>query len=126
MSAKNKLEQIIFDERYPARRILAVLSNKWTPIVIYCLSSGVRRFGEMERALPGISRKMLTQVLRQLERDGLVKRAVHPVVPPMVEYTLTALGRSLHEPIAALCLWASQNRRVLEIIERNRSLKAKI
>ncbi len=121
MRAKKKLDPVIFDARYPARRILAVLSHKWVPIVLYCLSFGVKRFGEMERALPGISRKMLTQVLRGLERDGLVQRTTHASIPPQVEYALTATGRRIHQPIAALCEWANRNVGLLQSIESNRA-----
>jgi DNA-binding HxlR family transcriptional regulator len=72
----------IFDGRYPARRVLSLIGDKWTPIVLYCLSGGVRRFNEMQHRIPDISKKMLIQVLRKLEADGLVNRKVYPVVPP--------------------------------------------
>jgi len=110
----------VLDERYPARRVLNLIADKWTPIVIYCLAGGSRRFGEMQRRIPGLSKKMLIQVLRNLERDGLVHRAVHQVVPPKTEYTLTQLGVRLHEPIALLCQWATENAEQLEAVERNR------
>lgn len=110
----------VLDERYPARRLLNLIADKWTPIVLYCLAGGTRRFGEMQRRIPGLSKKMLIQVLRGLERDGLVHREVFQVVPPKTEYTLTALGRRLHEPIAALCRWAAEHARDLETVERNR------
>ena len=89
----------ILDERYPARRVLNLIADKWTPIVMYCLAGRTRRFGEMQRRIPGLSKKMLIQVLRNLERDGLVHREVFQIVPPKTEYTLTDLGRRLHEPI---------------------------
>ena len=60
-----------FDAKFPARRLLDLIGDKWTPIVFYCLSGGVRRFNEMQRQIPGISKKVLIQVLRSLERDGL-------------------------------------------------------
>jgi DNA-binding HxlR family transcriptional regulator len=72
----------ILDELYPARRLLNLIADKWTPIVMYCLASGSRRFGEMQRRIPGLSKKMLIQALRKLERDGLVHREVFQVVPP--------------------------------------------
>ncbi|HYZ24516.1 MAG TPA: helix-turn-helix domain-containing protein [Rhodopila sp.] len=110
----------ILDERYPARRILNLIADKWTPIVMYCLAGSTRRFGEMQRRIPGLSKKMLIQVLRNLERDGLVHREVFQVVPPKTEYTLTDLGRRLHEPISLLCHWAVDHVSVLEEVERNR------
>jgi DNA-binding HxlR family transcriptional regulator len=97
-----------FGARYPARRMLDIIGDKWTPIVLYCLSGGVRRFNEMQRQIPDISKKMLVQALRSLENDGLVERAVYPVVPPKTEYRLTTEGKRLHEPVAALCQWATR------------------
>ncbi|HEX8521758.1 MAG TPA: helix-turn-helix domain-containing protein [Tepidisphaeraceae bacterium] len=108
------------DDKYPARRILALIGDKWTPVVIYCLSRGTRRFGQLHARIPDISKKMLTQVLRALERDGLVRRKVYPVVPPKTEYTLTSLGQRLHEPIAALCKWAIDHPDDLRAIEARR------
>jgi DNA-binding HxlR family transcriptional regulator len=113
-------EPEVLDERYPARRILSLIADKWTPIVIYCLASGTRRFGEMQRRVPGLSKKMLIQVLRGLECDGLVHREVFQVVPPKTEYRLTELGRRLHEPIALLCRWAAEHVHELEQVHRNR------
>jgi DNA-binding HxlR family transcriptional regulator len=110
----------VLDERYPARRILSLIADKWTPVVMYCLAGGTRRFGEMQRRVPGLSKKMLIQVLRSLERDGLVHREVFQVVPPKTEYRLTELGRRLHEPIALLCRWAEAHAHDLEQVHRNR------
>jgi DNA-binding HxlR family transcriptional regulator len=110
----------ILDERYPARRVLNLIADKWTPIVMYCLAGGTRRFGEMQRRIPGLSKKMLIQVLRNLERDGLAHREVFQVVPPKTEYTLTDLGRRLHEPISLVCHWAADHAGMLEEIEHNR------
>ncbi len=109
------------DELYPARRLLDQIADKWTPIVLFCLASGTSRFGVMHRKIPGLSKKMLTQVLRRLERDGLVHRTVFRVVPPKTEYVLTDLGRRLHEPVAQLCRWAEDNVDVLDAIEQSRA-----
>jgi len=113
MVAKTKPSDI-FDARYPARRILKLIGDKWTPIVLYCLSGGVRRFNELQHHIPDISKKMLIQVLRKLEASGLVNRKVYPVVPPKTEYTLTEAGRRLHEPVALLCRWAAANTALLD------------
>jgi DNA-binding HxlR family transcriptional regulator len=110
----------VLDERYPARRILSLIADKWTPVVMYCLAGGTRRFGEMQRRVPGLSKKMLIQALRGLERDGLVHREVFQIVPPKTEYRLTELGRRLHEPIALLCRWAAEHAHDLEQVHRNR------
>ena len=116
MVAKSKPSDI-FDARYPARRILKLIGDKWTPIVLYCLSGGVRRFNELQHHIPDISKKMLIQVLRKLEACGLVDRKVYPVVPPKTEYTLTEVGQRLHEPVALLCRWAAANTTLLDKID---------
>jgi DNA-binding HxlR family transcriptional regulator len=105
--------------------VLALIGDKWTPIVLYCLSGGVRRFGELYRHIPGISKKMLTQVLRNLERDGLVERTVYPEVTPKTDYVLSALGVQVHKPIALLCRWALQNTQVLDRVDRHSRTKGK-
>ena len=115
----------VLDERYPARRVLNLIADKWTPIVIYCLASGTRHFGQMHRRVPGLSKKMLIQVLRNLERDGLVTRRVFAEVPPKTDYELTALGRKLHEPVSLLCGWAEEHVAEIDQVERNRKAKAR-
>jgi DNA-binding HxlR family transcriptional regulator len=105
----------------PARRVLALIGDKWTPVVIYCLSSGVQRFSEMQHRIPDISKKMLIQVLRDMERGKLVERTVHRVVPPKTEYRLTEAGLHLHEPVALLCHWASANTTLLDAIDTARA-----
>lgn len=116
MGAKSKSSDV-FDGRYPARRVLNLIGDKWTPIVLYCLSGGTRRFNELQHHIPDISKKMLIQVLRRLEGSGLVERKVYPVMPPKTEYTLTSNGKRLHEPVAYLCRWAAANTHLLDKIE---------
>jgi DNA-binding HxlR family transcriptional regulator len=78
--------QDTLDMRFPARRILDLIGDKWTPVVLYCISlREVRRFNELQRQIPDISKKMLIQTLRNLERDGLVDRTVFQQVPPKTE-----------------------------------------
>ncbi len=89
-----------------SRQVLQLIADQWTPLVIYGLVDGTMRFGQLLKRIDGISRKMLTQTLRSLERNGLVQRVVYPVVPPVVEYSLTPLGKTLVEPIKALTDWA--------------------
>lgn len=110
----------IYDRRYPVRQVLDLIADKWTPIILYCLSGGTRRFSELQHQIPDISKKMLIQVLRRLEHDGLVERKVYPVVPPKTEYRLTDLGRQLHEPIAMLCEWAIAHQETLDTVLRHR------
>lgn len=117
-------KQPVFERDYPVRRLLVLVSDSWTPIIFHCLSDGKKRFSELQRQLPDISKKMLTQVLRRLERDGLVHRTVYIVVPPKTEYSLTKYGQKLQEPIAMLCQWARSNEAVIEAIytEREKSI----
>jgi DNA-binding HxlR family transcriptional regulator len=88
------------------RELLDRIGDKWSVLVIGLLGERVHRFNELKRSIEGISQRMLTLTLRQLEHDGLVARTVYPTVPPRVEYALTALGTSVLEPISALIEWA--------------------
>lgn len=94
--------------------ILARVGDKWSVFVIMMLGDGPKRFNEIKRMIGGISQRMLTLTLRGLERDGLVTRTVFPTIPPRVDYELTALGRSLLEPVSELGLWARQNRAAIQ------------
>lgn len=112
----------VMNERCPSRQVLDRIADKWTALVIHALSDGTLRYSEVQRRVGGVSQKMLTQTLRSLERDGLVERKVHPVVPPRVEYRLTRLGRTLTEPLAAVCRWAEAHLpELLAARERNDS-----
>src|SRR5215210_1140358 len=93
----------------PTRTVLDSIADKWATLIIDLLGEGPRRFGALQRAIGGISQKMLTQTLRTLERDGLVSRRVYPTTPPSVEYALTPLGQTLTEPLGALTAWAVAN-----------------
>jgi len=112
----------ILGEDCPVRRVLRLVGDKWTPIVLYCLSDGAWRFSDLHHRIPDISKKMLTQVLRELEAAGLVERTVYPVVPPKTEYRLTDPGRRLHEPMAMLCRWATDNTALLDAIDAARQM----
>lgn len=90
------------------RRVLEIISSKWSALVIYALEDGSLRYGEARRRIEGISQKMMTQTLRQLERDGLVRREVTPSVPPIVDYSLTPLGESLIRTMRHLKLWTAE------------------
>jgi DNA-binding HxlR family transcriptional regulator len=90
----------------PSRTSLARIANKWTAMIVIALSGGPVRFGELRQAVDGISGKVLADTLRDLERDGIVARTAYNEMPPRVEYELTALGRTLREPLTALGRWA--------------------
>ena len=96
----------VFQADCLSRQVLELIADHWTPLVIYALEEGTMRFSQLLKRIDGISQKMLTQTLRAMERNGLVERVVHPVVPPVVEYSLTPLGQTLVEPMKALGDWA--------------------
>lgn len=89
--------------------MLATIAEKWATYTVELLGTEPRRLAGLRRSIRGISPKILTQTLRRLERDGLVRRQVHPTSPPSVEYALTPLGRSLLDPSRALRAWAEAN-----------------
>ena len=98
----------------PVSEMLARIADKWTVLVVELLKAGPMRFNEIRRTIGGISQRMLTLTLRDLERDGLVTRTVYPTIPPRVEYELTKLGRTLYEPISAVADWVRRNRPTIE------------
>ncbi len=103
-----------FDQTSGVRKTLDLVANKWTALVIMALAQETKRYSELHRKIDGISQKMLTQTLRELENSGLINRLVYPVVPLMVE-SLTPLGQSLVEPLKSLCRWASEHYHEVEI-----------
>ena len=107
------------------RRVLELFSTKWTSMILHTLHTlheGTARTGVLERSLPGISKKMLTQTLKEMERTGLITRHVHATRPPAVEYTLTALGNRFLEPVEMLYAWGRDNADALDALgERSTS-----
>lgn len=99
----------VYAENCPTRRVLDLIGDKWTALIVGLLGEGPQRFTALHRQVGGVSQKMLTQTLRRLERDGLVQRKVYAEVPPRVEYSLTPLGQTLCTPLAALREWAEAN-----------------
>lgn len=98
--------QGVFDTQCEGHQILDKIANKWTILIIYALTQEKKRYSDLKQQIVGISPKMLVQNLRNLERNGLVKREIYPTVPPKVDYSLTPLGESLAEPLAILGEWA--------------------
>ena len=115
--AQAKAEYDAFLAACPSRQLLDRVSDKWVTLVLSALGSGPdcageprpMRYSELARTLAGVSPKMLSQTLRRLQRDGLVRRTVYPVVPPHTEYSLTDLGESLMTPLSILCSWGAQH-----------------
>lgn len=93
----------------PVRDVLSHLGDKWSTLIIGFLGKQPHRFGELRRAIPDISQRMLTQTLKDLQRDGLVSRTVFATVPPSVEYRLTPLGQSLLPPLSGIIEWAKNH-----------------
>lgn len=95
--------------------VIGRVADKWTMLILELLGErGEMRFTRLSEQLEGISQKMLTQTLRQMERDGLLTRTIHPVIPPKVEYKLTDLGMSLGDAFCGVWLWAAENRQRID------------
>lgn len=97
------------DPHCPVRDVLDRIGDKWSTLILVTLANGPHRFSAVLRAIPDISKRMLTQTLRELERDGLILRTVFPTKPPSVEYRLTPLGETILEPLGVLVRWADRN-----------------
>ena len=97
------------DAHCPVRDVLDRIGDKWSTLIVGTLAAGPHRFSAVQRAIPDISKRMLTQTFRDLERDGLIARTVFPTKPPSVEYRLTPLGETILEPLAHLIRWANQS-----------------
>lgn len=92
----------------PVTYCLSVVGGKWKPVILYCIANGVDRFGAMQRAVPGITKQMLTKQLRELEADGVISRLVYAEVPPCVDYALTDVGRTVLPIIDQMKAWGEQ------------------
>ena len=113
MVTKKQSRPDIFRADCLSRETLQLIADEWTPLIVYALEEGAKegamRFSQILKRIDGISTKMLTQTLRAMERNGLVQRVVYPVVPPVVEYSLTPLGQTLIEPVKMLQIWAYEH-----------------
>ncbi|WP_308720871.1 helix-turn-helix domain-containing protein [Komagataeibacter xylinus] len=116
-----------FVEDCAPRRLLRLFSGKWTTMILHTLHllGGASRPGQLQRAIPGLSKKMMTQTLRELEQMGLVAREVMQVMPPAVEYGLTPLGQHFVTPLEMLYRWGAENAELLDCVERNRHMALK-
>jgi DNA-binding HxlR family transcriptional regulator len=102
----NKLKEMT---HCPVTATLELIGGKWKTIILYCLTTGTKRFGEIAVRIPDISRKVLTEQLKELEADGLILRKQYKEIPPRVEYSLTDLGKSLSSVIRELEIWGMEN-----------------
>jgi DNA-binding HxlR family transcriptional regulator len=106
---KATLQANVMSELCPSRRVLELIADKWTMLILPALQEGPRRNNELLRAVGGVSQKMLTHTLRELQRNGLIERRDYREIPPRVDYRLTALGHSLARPIRVLDRWAERH-----------------
>ena len=114
-----RVEKLVVD-------LIGRVADKWTMIILEVLvEHGELRFTQLSRLVTGISQKMLTQTVRQMERDGLLKRKVHPVVPPKVEYKITELGLTLSAAFCGVWMWASDNLQKVDRARRKFDSKVK-
>ncbi len=107
-SSKHQLKGS-YDPQCPVRGVLDRIGDKWSTLILVTLAKGPHRFSAVQRAIPDISKRMLTQTFRDLERDGLIGRTVFPTRPPSVEYRLTPLGETILEPLTVLVRWADRS-----------------
>lgn len=105
----NRFSPNVYEENCPTRMILDHIADKWTALILWRLTDGPVRFNQLRRDVQGISQKVLSQTLKQMERDGLIDRQAFATVPVTVEYSVTELGHTLAEKVAAISLWAQDN-----------------
>src|SRR5271154_3240772 len=94
----------------PVKLTADIIGGKWKPLILFYLEGGTKRFGELRKRIPGLTKKMLTQHLRELERDQVIRRKVYAVVPPKVEYSLTRHGESLRPILKLMSAWGTKHR----------------
>jgi DNA-binding HxlR family transcriptional regulator len=99
----------VYEQNCPTRMVLDHIADKWTALILWKLAGGAIRFNQLRRDIEGISQKVLSQTLKQLERDGLIDRRAFATVPVTVEYSLTDLGHTLAEKMANISLWAQDH-----------------
>jgi DNA-binding HxlR family transcriptional regulator len=99
---------------------LAVIGGKWKPLVLFHLAHGARRYGDLRRAIGGVTHKVLIQQLKDLEADGIISRLDHKEIPPRVDYSLTPFGRTLAKSLAPLCVWGTEHMSEVEELMAHR------
>ncbi len=127
---KGKLVEMLRGEvlaaECPSRQILKHVTSQWGVLVLLALLDGTQRFSELRRKIGGVSEKMLTQTLQQLEQDGFVSRIAYPVIPPHVEYSLTVLGEGISRQVEALTDWIEINlQQILKAQEAHQGQKSR-
>ena len=105
---------------------LAVIGGKWKPLILYHLAKGTLRYGELRRAVGAVTHKVLTQQLKELEADGIVKRVDYGEIPPRVDYSLTRFGQTLASALAPLCQWGTEHTREIGRAVARRAAQAEV
>lgn len=114
-SVQNDDKRVFYnDEHCPIRNVVAQIGDKWSILILFALVDGADRFNSIKKRVVGISQRMLTQTLRDLEREGYVDRTIYPEVPVKVEYELTDMGRALVKPLYQLVSWADNNHEAIK------------
>ena len=108
------------DEDCPLWQMFDLVGDRWSGVILFVIGDDVKRYSDLQKQISAVSKKMLTQTLRNLERDGLVHRKVYAVIPPKTEYRLTELGKSILEPIRCLTDWAVKHQKELRDIQAKR------
>lgn len=126
MAQQAKSERRVFHNNIdcPVRNVVAQIGDKWSLLILFALVDGPDRFNALKSRIEGISQRMLTQTLRDLEREGYVNRTVYPEVPVRVEYELTELGRELVKPLYQLVCWADEHQEQIKRARRAYDEKA--
>jgi DNA-binding HxlR family transcriptional regulator len=109
----------------PVEATIDVIGGKWKPLILWWLHQSTYRFAELRRLIPGITEKVLTQHLRELEADGIVDRHVFATIPPKVEYSLTEYGNSLKQALNAICEWGQLHMQRIGAVEKSPGLSLK-
>ena len=102
----------------PAEITLKVIGGKWKLVILWHLRDSMKRFSELKRNIPGITQRMLTQQLRELEKDGVISRKVYPQVPPRVEYSINKFGTRLQPILRSMCQWGVKCKKRVEALEQ--------
>ena len=96
----------------PVTATMEVIGGKWKPVILYTMMHDVNRFGELDKIIENVSKKVLTSQLRELEKDGIIKRKVFAQVPPKVEYTITSKGKTLYKIVKSMCDWGLKKSKI--------------
>ena len=121
------MKQVMSVKAYncPVEAAIDVIGSKWKPLILWWLHQRTYRFAELRRLIPGITEKVLTQQLRELEADGIVDRRVFATIPPKVEYSMTEYGSSLKQALNAICEWGQLHMQRIGAVEKSPDLKLK-